>query len=321
MDADISIDAARAYDAVLLSGPTASGKSAFVMALAERMPIEIISVDSSQVYRGFDVGAAKPDAAARARVPHHLLDIREPQQGYSAGEFVQDALAAIELIRSRGRLPVLVGGTMLYFNALTRGLAKLPAADPAVRAAIDADAVRLGWPAMHSELQHVDPQAAARIHPNDPQRIQRALEVFRVSGVPISQWQQQTEPRHRLRFLRSALVPADRQWLHERIAARFEQMMANGFLAEVAALRSRADLPAEAPALRAVGYRQLWGHLAGEYGLAEAVERALVATRHLAKRQLTWVNADPLWQQFDPSGKAAVLEWMAALQQQLPSSA
>lgn len=312
--------AAESIDAVLLCGPTASGKSAFALALAEQMPIEIISVDSSQVYRGFDIGAAKPDAATRAKVAHHLIDIREPSEHYSAGDFVADAVEAISAIRARGRLPLLVGGTMLYFNALTRGLARLPTADLKVRAEIDAAGASSGWPALHEELRQIDPVSAARIHPNDPQRIQRALEVYRVSGRPISEWQRDTTPQHGLKFLRSALVPSDRAWLHERIATRFAEMMAAGFLGEVQALRARPGLAAEAPALRAVGYRQLWAHLAGQYDQAEAERRALAATRQLAKRQLTWINADPLWQHFDPAHEGALERWVAALQRQFATA-
>lgn len=299
-----------AIDAILLAGPTASGKSDLALALAERVPIEIISVDSSQVYRGFDIGAAKPDAATRARVPHHLIDIRDPQQSYSAGEFVADALAAIKDIRARGRMPVLVGGTMLYFNALVRGIAALPKADPEVRAQIDARAAQHGWPALHAELAAVDAEAAARIHPNDPQRIQRALEVHALSGRSISDWQRGTQaPTAGLSLARYALVPADRALLHERIAQRFERMMAAGFLVEVETLRSRPDIPKSAAALRAVGYRQLLAHLAGEGSLDEAVQRAVAASRQLAKRQLTWINADPGWRRLEPFDRQALAHW------------
>jgi len=301
----------RVIDAILLAGPTASGKSDLALALAERLPIEIISVDSSQVYRGFDIGAAKPDAATRARVPHHLIDIRDPQQNYSAGEFVADALAAIKDIRSRGRMPVLVGGTMLYFNALVRGIAPLPSADPQARAQIDARAARLGWPALHAELAAIDAEAAARIHPNDPQRIQRALEVYAISGRSISDWQRGTQaPTVGLSLARYALVPAERALLHARIAQRFEQMMAAGLLKEVATLRARPDLPRSAPALRAVGYRQLMAHLEGSGSLDEAVQRAVAASRQLAKRQLTWIKADPGWQRLEPFDRQALAHWV-----------
>lgn len=301
-------------DAILLCGPTASGKSDWALALAERWPVEIISVDSTQVYRGFDIGSAKPDKALRERVPHHLLDLRDPQETYSAGEFVADALAAIAAVRGRGALPVLVGGTMLYFNALVRGLARLPQADPKIRAAIDARAAMLGWPALHTELQGIDPEAAARIHPNDPQRIQRALEVFELSGRTISAWQRDTRPEHGLRWSRWALVPADRAALHARIAARYAQMLDAGLLAEVQRLLALPGLEARSPSMRAVGYRQLAAHLAGQCSLDAAVEQAVAATRQLAKRQLTWINADPLWRRIDPFQPGARQAWMAALQ-------
>lgn len=299
-----------AIDALLLAGPTASGKTDLALALAERAPIEIVSVDSSQVYRGFDIGAAKPDRAIRARIPHHLIDIRDPHETYSAGEFVADAIAAIRDIRSRGRMPLLVGGTMLYFNALVRGLASLPTADPAIRERIDRRAEERGWPALHAELAQIDPQAAARIHPNDPQRIQRALEVYEASGRPISAWQRETTPAAGLRFRRDALVPSDRTVLHERIERRFRDMMAAGFLAEVENLLARPDLPRHATSLRAVGYRQLSAHLAGECTLEEAVQRAIVASRQLAKRQLTWIRADEGWRRWEPFDPADRERWV-----------
>jgi tRNA dimethylallyltransferase len=266
--------------------------------------VEIVSVDSAQVYRGLDVGTAKPSAAERAAVPHHLIDLRDPEQTYSAGEFVADAIDAIRDIRSRGGLPLLVGGTLLYFNALLRGIAALPRADAGVRAGLDARAEALGWPALHEELAKIDPAAASRIHPNDPQRIQRALEVYLLSGRPISEWQQDTRPAHGLVFERWALVPTDRAALHARIAERFAVMMQTGLLEEVRALRSRPALSAASPSLRAVGYRQLWQYLDGPQSpelLAAAVERAVAASRQLAKRQLTWINGDPGWNRLDPA--------------------
>ena len=298
----------------MLAGPTASGKTAWALALADRLPIEIISVDSAQVYRGLDIGAAKPSAAERARVRHHLLDIRDPTEHYSAGDFRRDALALIAEIRGRGHLPLLVGGTLLYFNTLLRGLARLPAADPILRRAIDAEAARLGWPELHQQLAAVDPVLAARLAPQDAQRIQRGLEVYRLSGRPLSDWQADTNPGHTYRFVRTALVPGDRSTLHAAIARRFEQMMERGLLAEVAGLVARGDLTADLPAMRAVGYRQLWAHLAGEYSLEEAISRAVIASRQLAKRQLTWINADPGWQRFDPLIKGSVETWMATMQ-------
>lgn len=302
------------FDALLIAGPTASGKSGLALRLAELMPAELISVDSAQVYRGFDIGSAKPSHALRERIPHHLLDIRDPEDTYNAGEFVTDALQAIEAIRARGRLPILVGGTMLYFNALIRGIAKLPTADPDIRRDIDAEALVRGWPALHGDLTLVDSVAAAKIHPNDAQRIQRALEVYRSTGRPISEWQRETQARHAWRFSRIALVPTDRAWLHERIEQRFQQMMQEGFLEEVRALRARSSLAPEAPSLRAVGYRQLWSHLAGEIDLPTAVARAVVATRQLAKRQLTWIHADPDWEGLDPQQEELLEAKVAALQ-------
>jgi tRNA dimethylallyltransferase len=297
-------------DAILLAGPTASGKSDLVLELASRASIEIVSVDSSQVYRGFDIGSAKPDAATRARVPHHLIDIREPCEPYSAGEFVADAVAAIAAIRGRGRMPVLVGGTMLYFNALVHGIAALPAADPVVRARIDERAKAVGWPAMHEALGVIDPEAAARIHPNDPQRIQRALEVFEVSGRPISAWQRETSPAAGLRFRRDALFPLDRARLHERIERRFSNMMSAGFLAEVENLRARPDIDKCGTAMRAVGYRQLSAYLTGEVDREEAVRRGIAASRQLAKRQLTWIRADSGWRLWDPFDAAQRERWV-----------
>lgn len=304
-------------DAILLCGPTASGKSGLALALARRAPVEIVSVDSAQVYRGFDIGAAKPDAALRDAVPHHLVDLREPHETYSAGDFVADALRAVADIRSRGRMPLLVGGTMLYFNALLRGLAPLPRADAALRARLDARGLVEGWPALHAELAAVDPAAAARIHPNDPQRIQRALEVWLTSGRPISEWQRATVADHGLILERWALVPRDRAALHASIAARFEAMMAAGLLDEVRALRARPGLRADAPALRAVGYRQLWACLddpAPEARLGQSVDKAIAATRQLAKRQLTWINADPGWRRLDPLEPGAADRWLDAMQ-------
>lgn len=311
-------------DAILLCGPTASGKSSLALALARRLrstapagpQVEIVSVDSAQVYRGLDIGSAKPDAALRAEVPHHLIDLREPHEAYSAGAWLGDALRAIADIRARGGIPLVVGGTMLYLNALLRGLAPLPKADPALRAALDARGAAEGWPALHAELAAVDPEAAARIHPNDPQRIQRALEVWLASGRPISAWQRDTLPVHGLALERWALVPVDRAALHARIAERFAAMMAAGLLEEVRALRSRPDMRADAPALRAVGYRQLSEFLDGPQSpaaLARAVEKAVAATRQLAKRQLTWINGDPGWQRLDPFAPAAADRWLDAM--------
>ncbi len=285
----------------LLAGPTCSGKTALALEIAAQLPVEIISVDATQVYRGLDIGAAKPSLAVRAQVTHHLIDIRDPSNPYGAGAFVGDAVRLAAEISARGRWPLLVGGTMLYFRALLQGLAALPAANSAVRAQLDAEAIFKGWPALHAELAQIDGAAAARIHPNDPQRIQRALEVYRLSGKPISVWQQEsTRPAPMQVLRRWVLLPADRAQLHVRIAERFQQMLHDGFLDEVRRLRQRSDLHADLPAMRAVGYRQFWQLLADHphpdvEQAAAALQESIAATRQLARRQLTWINADPDW--------------------------
>jgi tRNA dimethylallyltransferase len=282
----------------VLTGPTGVGKTDWAVRLAEGAPIEIVSVDSALVYRGLDIGTAKPPKALRARIPHHLIDICDPAESYSAGSFLRDALASIRAIRSRGRAPLLVGGTMLYLRALFYGLAALPKATPALRAQLDARAAKEGWPALHAELARLDPQAAHRIAPNDSQRIQRALEVCLSTGRPISELQRGTSsPLAGLPVRQWALVPSDRSMLHERLAERFDAMMKAGFLQEVRELRARGDLTARHPSMRAVGYRQLWAHLEGACDLTEAVRRGVVATRQLAKRQLTWLRS--MRQQFE----------------------
>ena len=278
---------------ICLMGPTASGKTEIATRLATRLPVEVISVDSALVYRGMDIGTAKPDRQVLERVPHRLIDIREPQDSYSAGDFVRDATAAIEQILSAGRLPLLVGGTMMYFRALTQGIAELPGADNAIRAALDDEALRSGWPALHAKLAQVDPAAASRINRNDSQRIQRALEVYRSSGRTLSHWLSAapvTDDRYH--FLKIALIAESRKALHERIAQRLKSMFANGFVEEVRMLRALPGLTSQSPAMRAVGYRQVWSHLDGDYDLGEAGRRALYATRQLAKRQLTWLRSE-----------------------------
>ncbi len=275
-------------------GPTASGKSALAMRLAERFPVEIISVDSAQVYRGMDVGTAKPGPEDRARVPHHLLDILPPTERYSAARFAGDAALLIAEIRGRGRLPLLVGGTMLYFKALTQGLSDLPGADAAVRAGIDARAARDGWSSLHEELARVDPVTAARLQPADRQRIQRALEVYELSGRPLSALLDAPgREASATAFLHIALVPSERATLHARIAARFDAMLAAGLVDEVRSLRERHALTPEMPAMRAVGYRQAWQYLDGAIDLATLRAQGIFATRQLAKRQLTWLRSTP----------------------------
>lgn len=300
--------------AIALMGPTASGKTALAMEWAERCNGEIVSIDSALVYRGLDIGAAKPDAAMQARVRHHLIDVREPWQTYSAAEFAADARAALIDIAARGRLPILAGGTGLYFRALLEGLAPMPEADPDTRAALAAEAAERGWPALHAELARVDPEAAARIHATDPQRIQRALEVYRLSGKPISQWQLEPgPPRLPFRVLKLVLAPAERAVLHARIEQRFDAMLAEGFLDEVRRLRALPRMqavaaPLDLPAVRAVGYRQAWEHLDGAVSAAEFRDRAIYATRQLAKRQLTWLRGELDARWFDPGRDQAALE-------------
>ena len=272
-------------------GPTGSGKSDLAVRLAEALPLEIISVDSALVYRGMDIGTAKPTLATRQRVPHHLIDIRDPAAGYSVGEFLIDARQAMLEIWSRGRQPLLVGGTMMYFHALTEGIADLPEANARVRAEIDARAAQAGWPAVHQELAAVDPEAAARIHSNDPQRIQRALEVHRLTGQTITKLQQaRVSEIADVNVMEFALAPLERGELHTKIELRFKAMLGAGFVEEVRRLYERGDLSPEHPSMRAVGYRQLWRYLAGHYALNEAENQAIAATRQLAKRQLTWLR-------------------------------
>jgi tRNA dimethylallyltransferase len=278
---------------LLLMGPTGAGKTDLALDLAERFPLEIVSVDSAMVYRGLDIGSGKPPPDVLARHPHHLVDILDPSQSYSAGQFVRDARRVIDEIHGRGRLPLLVGGTMLYFRALRRGLAELPTADPQTRAAIDAEGAARGWPAMHAALAQVDSRAAARIQPNDAQRIQRALEVFRLTGRPLSEIQAATAPPDpRLNFTTIAWAPGERARLYAAIEARFHRMMSEGLLDEVRKLYERGDLHDRMPAIRSVGYRQLWEHFAGADTLESAVQRAIVATRQLARRQLIWLRSE-----------------------------
>ncbi|MBL8376190.1 tRNA (adenosine(37)-N6)-dimethylallyltransferase MiaA [Accumulibacter sp.] len=277
--------------AILLMGPTASGKTAVAIELARRFPVELVSVDSAQVFRDMDIGTAKPDAATLADFPHRLIDLISPEETYSAARFRADALAAMAEITTRARVPLLVGGTMLYFKALIEGLVDLPPADPATRAAIDQEAAARGWPALHAELARVDPATAARLHSTDAQRIQRALEVFRLSGRPLSALIAiGTKTALQYRFLSIGLLPSDRAVLHQRIAARFEHMLAAGLEAEVEALRQKYRLRADLPSMRCVGYRQVWDVQAGLAPRGELRDRGIYASRQLAKRQITWIG-------------------------------
>lgn len=298
--------------AILLMGPTGAGKTEVAVHLAERLPVEIVSVDSAMVYRGMDIGTAKPGAEVRARVPHHLVDILDPAERYSAGRFLADASRAMAGIRNRGRVPLLAGGTMLYFRALQAGLAHLPVADAGVRAALDERAARDGWPALHAELAGRDPQAAARIQPNDRQRIQRALEIIELTGQPASAIRREDlRGASRPGDLKLVLAPTDRTAMAARIETRFARMMELGLLDEVRRLHERGDLRGDLPSMRSVGYRQLWGHLEGHQGLAEAQALAVVATRQLARRQLTWLRAEPgaEWEEaLDPGAVARIQE-------------
>lgn len=280
---------------ICLAGPTASGKSAASLALAERWPLEIIVMDSATIYRGMDIGTAKPSPEEQARVPHHLLDIRDPAESYSAAEFRSDALALISEIQGRGNMPLLCGGTMMYYKVLREGISELPKADAAIRSAIDEEAQQRGWPALHAELAVYDPITAARLAPNDSQRLQRAIEIYRSSGVPMSAWIARSEPADATLhpYVTISLEPSDRLALHARIAQRYQAMLETGLLEEVAGLYERGDLHAGLPSVRCVGYRQLWEHLDGKISLETAVEHAIAATRQLAKRQLTWLRSDP----------------------------
>lgn len=284
------------FDAVLITGPTASGKSALSMALAQLWAASIVSVDSALVYRGMDVGSAKPSHAEQTLVPHHLIDLLDPAQSYSVAQFLNDAQTALTLTQAQSRLPLLVGGSMMYVNALYKGLSPLPAGDPVIRAALEARARQLGWPALHTELAGVDAASAARLDPNDAQRIERALEVYHATGTPLSQWVAQSVPSTPLlargRWLHVSIEP-EKTMLWQRIERRFDAMLAGGFLEEVRTLKARGDLHADLPSIRCVGYRQAWAHLNGECTISEMRELGVIATRQLAKRQMTWLRAMP----------------------------
>ena len=279
--------------AIFLMGPTASGKTALSVELAEILNAEIISVDSALVYKGMDIGTAKPTLEERKGIPHHLIDILDPSESYSTGSFRKGSLQLMQDITSRGKVPLLVGGTMLYFNALFNGLASLPEASPAIRKKLDEELAADGKAAMHARLKSIDPESAERIHPNDPQRVQRALEVYEISGKPITQFFREAEqnqiPYHKIKLI---VAPEDRKQLHEKIAQRFKLMVEQGLIAEVDALYQRGDLNEKLPAIRAVGYRQTWSYLGGEYDLDTMIEKGIIATRQLAKRQFTWLRRD-----------------------------
>lgn len=287
--------------AVFIMGPTATGKTDLAIALAEELPMDIISVDSAMVYRGMDIGSAKPDAQTLVRAPHRLIDICDPAEAYSAGRFRDDALVEMQQITSGGRFPLLVGGTMLYFRALQQGIADLPDADPEIRRQLDQQASDMGWKAMHQRLQKIDPESALRIHPNDPQRIQRALEVYEISGKTMTEfWREQGADALAYRRVKIALMPPDRIELRSMITRRFDTMLDAGLVEEVEALYRRNDLSAELPAIRAVGYRQIWAMLAGEYDFETMREKAINATAQLAKRQMTWLRKEDDCNFFNP---------------------
>ena len=286
--------------ALFIMGPTASGKTDLAMALMEHLPVTLISVDSGQIYRDMNIGTAKPDAETLQRAPHRLIDIRDPAERYSAAEFRDDALREMQQITESGRLPVLVGGTMLYYRALEYGLSPLPAADADVRARLETEARRIGWAGMHEKLAVIDPVAAKRIHPNDPQRIQRALEVHVITGVTMTDlYEAEQEVSFPYQVVKVAISPDDRALLHDRIARRFQNMLEQGFVDEVEALYRRGDLNLDMPSVRTVGYRQFWPYIAGQCSLSEATEKAIIATRQLAKRQLTWLRGDDSIQRYD----------------------
>ncbi|ATH98756.1 MULTISPECIES: tRNA (adenosine(37)-N6)-dimethylallyltransferase MiaA [Alcaligenes] len=304
-----------------LAGPTASGKSASTHILAQHWPIEVIVMDSATIYRDMDIGTAKPSAEEQAAILHHLLDIRDPAESYSAAEFATDATRLIQEIRARGHYPVLCGGTMLYYKALREGLNDLPQADPAIRQQLDERAQEIGWPGMHEELTRIDPVTAARLAPRDSQRIQRALEIFHISGKTMSDWlkdkAQPQEGSHQ--YVTMSLEPEDRSWLHKRIAVRYHDMIEQGLLQEVEKLYQRPDLHPGLPSIRCVGYRQLWSYLDGEVSLDLAIEQAIAATRQLAKRQLTWLRSEPERQQFNCQNPQAAEQIVQAARQIWPA--
>ena len=299
--------------AVCIMGPTASGKTDLAVHLVEHFPVDIISVDSALVYREMNIGTAKPEPDVLARAPHRLIDFLEPSEPYSAARFCKDALREMQDIQANGRTPLLVGGTMMYFRALLQGLAELPSADEALRDELMQEAEQKGWQAMHDQLAEIDPQAAKRIHPNDPQRIQRAIEVYRLTGMSLSDWQAQPVQPFPYQPVLIGLIPSDRAVLHARIAARFHRMLELGLVQEVEALYDRGDLTIDMPSMRAVGYRQVWQYLDGQLGYEQMVDKAIAATRQLAKRQLTWLRSMPNVRKFDCLNKDLADEVLKAL--------
>lgn len=306
---------------IFLMGPTASGKTALSVQLAQALNGEIISVDSALVFKGMDIGTAKPTLDERGGIPHHLIDILDPAEAYSTGQFRKQALALMDDISRRGKIPIVVGGTMLYFKVLNSGLAVLPEADPAIRAKLDQDLAQRGKEALHQRLAEIDPEAAARIHPNDPQRVQRALEVYEISGKPLTSFftaaQAQDIPYQKIKLI---IAPQDRAILHGIIALRFKQMLAQGFIDEVAALYQRGDLTDKMPSIRAVGYRQAWSYLQGEYDLDTLTEKAIIATRQLAKRQFTWLRRETDAANFQTGQKDLLAKVLAEIDAQLSGS-
>ena len=302
---------------VCLMGPTASGKTALAMALLQHFPCEIISVDSAMIYRGMDIGTAKPSAAELAQAPHRMIDICDPSEAYSVAQFLQDVKHEIAQVQQNGNIPLLVGGTMMYFNALREGLSPLPQADESVRQQIEAEAAQLGWPALHARLATIDPAAYTRLKPNDKQRIQRALEVYAVTGMPLTEQWQMTEGAYQGAMLALAVAPADRDVLHERIAQRWYQLVALGLIDEVKQLKARGDLSLQLPSMRSVGYRQVWEYLDGAYELEVLNHKAIVATRRLAKRQVTWLRSWPELMWFDSEKSALVMQVVQWLKEKL----
>ena len=314
----IELDQNSLPPALFILGPTAAGKTDLALTIAASLPIEIISVDSALVYRGMDIGTAKPEPEVLAQFPHHLVNIIEPSAHYSVGDFRRDALALMADITQRGKIPLLVGGTMLYFKALQEGLAVLPEADKAIRQHLDDEVEQFGLKYLHDRLTQIDPVSAKRIHPNDPQRLQRALEVYEITGKSLTELTEKSQSEIPYRLTKVILSPFDRSILHSRIEKRYQIMMEMGFLDEVKSLYERDDCHADLPAIRAVGYRQVWQHLAGDYDLDTSIEKAVIATRQMAKRQLTWLRAQDNTTWFDTSEGLAISQIMSFLLDRIP---